>query len=40
MGTGKSIQPFKTTKDYDDWLKRLALAVPVFDGSSPTCARA
>ena len=33
MGTGQSIQPFKTTKDYDDWLKRLALAVPVLDGS-------
>lgn len=33
MGTGQSIQPFKTTKDYDDWLKRLALAVPMFDGS-------
>ena len=33
MGTGQSIQPFKTTKDYDDWLKRLALAVPLFDGS-------
>jgi uncharacterized protein (DUF885 family) len=33
MGTGESIQPFKTTKDYDDWLKRLALAVPTFDGS-------
>ncbi|MGM9481011.1 DUF885 domain-containing protein [Roseateles sp. NT4] len=33
MGTGESIQPFKTTKDYDDWLKRLALAVPLFDGS-------
>lgn len=33
MGTGKSIQPFKTTKDYDGWLKRLALAVPTFDGS-------
>ena len=33
MGTGKSIQPFKTTKDYDDWLKRLALAVPTFDGT-------
>lgn len=32
MGSGKSIQPFKTTKDYDDWLKRLALAVPTFDG--------
>lgn len=33
MGTGQSIQPFKTTKDYDDWLKRLALAVPIFDGT-------
>lgn len=33
MGTGQSIQPFKTTRDYDDWLKRLALAVPSFDGS-------
>lgn len=33
MGTGESIQPFKTTKDYDDWLKRLALAVPTFDGT-------
>ncbi|KQV89129.1 DUF885 family protein [Pelomonas sp. Root1237] len=33
MGTGQSIQPFRTTKDYDDWLKRLALAVPLFDGS-------
>ncbi|MFG6489314.1 DUF885 domain-containing protein [Roseateles sp. BYS78W] len=33
MGTGQSIQPFRTTKDYDDWLKRLALAVPTFDGT-------
>lgn len=33
MGTGQSIQPFKTTKDYDDWLKRLALAAPIFDGT-------
>lgn len=33
MGTGQSIQPFKTTRDYDDWLKRLALAVPIFDGT-------
>jgi uncharacterized protein (DUF885 family) len=33
MGTGQSIQPFHTTKDYDDWLKRLALAVPTFDGN-------
>ncbi|NCT82236.1 MAG: DUF885 domain-containing protein [Comamonadaceae bacterium] len=33
MGSGQSIQPFKTTKDYDDWLKRLALAVPVLDGT-------
>jgi uncharacterized protein (DUF885 family) len=33
MGTGQSIQPFRNTKDYDDWLKRLTLAVPVFDGT-------
>lgn len=33
MGTGQSIQPFKTTQDYDDWLQRLALAVPVLDGT-------
>lgn len=33
MGTGQSIQPFRTTQDYDDWLKRLALAVPSFDGT-------
>ncbi len=34
MGTGQSIQPFKTTQDYDNWLKRLALAVPVLDGTA------
>ena len=33
MGTGQSIQPFRNTKDYDDWLKRLTLAVPIFDGT-------
>ncbi len=33
MGSGQSIQPFRSTKDYDDWLKRLALAVPSFDGT-------
>ncbi|MFG6464728.1 DUF885 domain-containing protein [Roseateles sp. DXS20W] len=32
MGTGQSIQPFKTVKDYDDWLARLAKAPPLFDG--------
>lgn len=32
MGSGKSIQPFRTTKDYDDWIARLTLAVPLFDG--------
>lgn len=32
MGSGQSIQPFRTTRDYDDWLRRLALAVPMFDG--------
>lgn len=32
LGSGRSIQPFKTTKDYEDWIKRLSLAVPMFDG--------
>ena len=32
MGTGQSIQPFKTVKDYDDWLARLAKSPPLFDG--------
>ncbi|MDM4765789.1 DUF885 domain-containing protein [Pelomonas sp. SE-A7] len=32
LGSGRSIQPFKTTKDYEDWIKRLAKATPVFDG--------
>ncbi|MFX8016184.1 DUF885 family protein, partial [Acinetobacter baumannii] len=33
MGSGESIQPFRTTRDYDDWLQRLAAAVRSFDGS-------
>nr|WP_295772396.1 DUF885 domain-containing protein [Rhodoferax sp.] len=32
LGSGKSLQPFRTTKDYDDWMHRLALAVPTLDG--------
>lgn len=32
LGSGRSIQPFKTTKDYEDWMKRLGRAVPIFDG--------
>ncbi len=32
LGSGKSLQPFRTTKDYDDWIARLTLAVPMFDG--------
>ncbi len=32
LGSGQSLQPFRTTKDYDDWLQRLTLAVPMFDG--------
>lgn len=32
LGSGKSLQPFRTTKDYDDWIHRLSLAVPMFDG--------
>jgi uncharacterized protein (DUF885 family) len=33
LGTGQSIQPFRSTQDYDDWLARLAAAVPQFDGA-------
>ena len=32
LGSGQSLQPFRTTKDYDDWIQRLTLAVPLFDG--------
>ncbi|QTN29425.1 DUF885 domain-containing protein [Rhodoferax sp. AJA081-3] len=32
LGSGQSLQPFRTTKDYDDWMQRLTLAVPQFDG--------
>jgi uncharacterized protein (DUF885 family) len=32
MGSGASIQPFSTVKDYEDWYRRLAAAPPIFDG--------
>ena len=32
LGSGQSLQPFRTTKDYDDWMQRLTLAMPLFDG--------
>ena len=32
MGSGGSIQPFRTVKDYDDWYKRLAGTPPILDG--------
>jgi uncharacterized protein (DUF885 family) len=32
MGSGRSIQPFRNTKDYEDWLKRMAAAPAIFDG--------
>lgn len=32
LGSGKSLQPFRSIKDYDDWIQRLTLAVPLFDG--------
>jgi uncharacterized protein (DUF885 family) len=31
LGSGKSLQSFNTTQDYDDWIQRLALAVPMMD---------
>lgn len=33
MGSGQSIQPFRHTKDYDDWLKRLSVVPTLFDGT-------
>ena len=32
MGSGRSIQPFRNTKDYDDWYARLKGALPIVDG--------
>lgn len=32
LGSGRSVQPFKTTKDYEDWIKRLGRSAPMFDG--------
>ncbi|HVE89363.1 MAG TPA: DUF885 domain-containing protein [Burkholderiaceae bacterium] len=32
MGAGGSIQPFSTTKDYDDWYRRLSGVPPILDG--------
>jgi uncharacterized protein (DUF885 family) len=31
MGSGDLAQPFATVKDYDDWLARARLLVPIFD---------
>ena len=31
FGSGTSAQPFKTAKDYDDWLKRASQVPAVFD---------
>jgi len=31
LGSGQGAQPFKTVKDYDDWLARLAKAPVIFD---------
>jgi uncharacterized protein (DUF885 family) len=31
LGSGTSAQPFATVKDYDNWLKRGSLLVPIFD---------
>jgi uncharacterized protein (DUF885 family) len=32
MGSGSSIQPFRTVKDYEDWYKRLSGTPPILDG--------
>lgn len=31
MGSGSGVQPFKTVKDYDDWLKRMSAFSPWVD---------
>ena len=31
VGSGRSVQPFKTVKDYDDWLSRMLRAAVLFD---------
>ena len=31
LGSGRSVQPFKTVKDYDDWLMRMQAAAVIFD---------
>lgn len=31
LGSGTSAQPFKTVKDYDNWLRRAELIPPLFD---------
>ncbi|MEL7370637.1 MAG: DUF885 domain-containing protein [Myxococcota bacterium] len=33
LGSGQSVQPFKTVKDYEDWLLRLDAAAILFDQS-------
>jgi len=33
MGSGSSIQPFRSLKDYEDWYRRLAGSVALLDGS-------
>ena len=32
LGSGRSIQPFRNTRDYDDWIQRLTQALPIMDG--------
>ena len=31
LGSGQSAQPFKTVKDYNDWLERLDAMMPIID---------
>jgi uncharacterized protein (DUF885 family) len=33
LGSGRSLQPFRSTRDYDDWMQRLSASLPIMDGT-------
>ena len=40
FGSGSVVQPFKTVKDYDDWLKRASVFAEYADSAVVYCVRA